>query len=132
MFESTGIIHYGPEIRVILSVDQGITDYYRSLLPKSIRTNPQKHPAHVSVVRREVPPNMDVWMKHEGEAVVFKYYTDIINDETYYWLNVECERLKEIRVELGLKPYPWWRNSYHITIGNVKSADEDEVSQPDA
>jgi hypothetical protein len=124
LFSSTGTLTYGPGIRIALNADQGIVDYYRNLLPKWIRTNPQKHQAHVSVVRWETPLYTDVWGIYEGERIKFFYDVEVKNDTTYYWLNVQCERLKEIRVELGLAPYPWWRNSYHLTIGNCKGFDD--------
>lgn len=117
MFKSTGTLTYGPGIRAALLVDQGIADFYRSLIP--IQNNPQRYAAHVSVVRREAP-NMEFWGKYEGKQIEFQYSNEIRNDETYLWLDVECERLQQIRVEMGLPAYPWWRNKYHITLANVK------------
>jgi hypothetical protein len=119
MFRSTGYLKYVPN-KLTLEVDQAISDYYRALLPKWVVTNRQAFRAHVSVVRRETPPRMEHWGKYEGELVEFRYSNVVEFDETYAWLNVECERLKEVRVELGLDAYPWWRNKYHITIGNFK------------
>ncbi len=123
-FPSLGYLKYGPEIKLVLAADEGIAEYYRSMVPKSITINPQRYPAHVSVVRRETPPLMSAWGVHEGAPVWFEYENIIANDEKYYWLNVRCKRLEEIRVELGLEPHPWWRNSYHLTIGNVKDSPE--------
>lgn len=124
-FSSIGTLQYGPNIRVVLNVDQGIADYYRSLLPKSIKTNPQKHQAHVSVVRGfEMPLYKDMWGIYEGERVEFSYNAEIKNDENYYWLDVQCKRLNEIRIELGLTSYLWYRSSFHLTIGNCKGFDD--------
>jgi len=120
MFLSTGILQYGPGIRLVLLADQGIADFYLSLVPKSLKVKPQFYPAHVSVVRREEPPNLGAWGLYEGLEVEFEYQPYIANDETYYWLPVQCKRIEEIRTELGLRPYPWWRNGYHLTIGNIK------------
>jgi hypothetical protein len=119
MFTSVGCLKYVPN-KLTLEVDQVVADYYRALLPKWIRNNPQKFPAHVSVVRRETPPRAEHWGRYEGELVEFRYSNVVEFDETYVWLNVECERLKEVRVELGLNAYPWWRNRYHVTIANFK------------
>jgi len=119
-FPSTGVLKYGPGIKAALAVDQSISDLYRWFVPKHIDLNPQRYPAHVSVVRRE-KPNMDFWRKHEGRKINFEYSNEIIWDETYYWLNVRCPVIEEIRAELGLTPYPWWVNSFHVTIGNVKA-----------
>ena len=50
----------------------------------------------------------------------------VYNDETYYWLNVFCKDLEEIREELGLTKSgdvslsPDGRHKFHITIGNSK------------
>lgn len=126
---STGVLNYGPKIRLVLNVDQQIADFYRSLIPKWFDVNPQKYPAHVSIVRREIPLNMDFWQKYEGQEVEFQYSPRIMEDETYYWLDVQSERLQEIREELGLKRFPPWRNLYHITIGNKKKLVEGEASK---
>jgi len=106
-------------------VDQQIADFYKSLIPKWISVNPQRYPAHVSVVRRETPPNMDVWNKYQGTEIEFEYSQIIVADETYFWLDVFCPRLGEIREEMGLKAFPPWRNLYHITLGNSKGEAED-------
>lgn len=108
-------------MKAVLLVDQGIADFYRSLIPKSIPILPQRWPAHVSIVRRQHPKNMEYWRKHENEQIEFEYSPIVTWDETYYWLNVKCLRLEEIRVELGLDRHPPWRNLYHITVGNVKN-----------
>ena len=114
-------MEYGPGTnRAILAADQGIVDFYRSLIPKYVEHRPQMYPAHISVVRRITPPNLAVWGKYAGELVEFEYDSDIQNDQTYFWLNCRSARLLEIRVELGLPPYPTWRNGYHISIGNCK------------
>jgi hypothetical protein len=121
MHKAVGILEYGPTTnRVVLNVDQGIADFYRSLIPRAWPRNPQRYQAHVSVVRREQPPNMDVWKKYDGHEVEIEYSPEIVWDERYYWLNVQCQRLCEIRVELGLAPFPWWRNKFHITVANRK------------
>lgn len=121
---STGTMRYGPGMRVVLEVDQGIADFYRSLIPKSFMVKPQRHPAHVSVVRHETPRNMAAWGKHIGEQITFDYSPQIVNDETYFWLDVKCARIEEIRIELGLLSHPPWRNLFHITLGNMKGLDD--------
>lgn len=126
MFDSKGTFHYGPGMRAVLLVDQGIADFYLALVPKSIKLNNQFYPAHVSTVRREIPPKMELWGAHEGEEIPFQYSPIIVHDETYYWLDVNCERLQQIRIELGLPAFPPWRNLYHITIGNCKNGTGEE------
>lgn len=120
MYKSNGIARYGPGRRFALEVDQGIADYYRALIPKWIITQPQRYSAHISVVRHEDVPNKEFWNKYEGQEIEFEYDPNVVSDEKYFWLNVQCEQLKIIRVELGLTAYPWWVNKYHITIANTK------------
>lgn len=118
--KSTGKLSYGPGIRIVLLVDQDIVDYYRRLIPKYLDVAPQAHDAHVSVVLKEKPMDTSAWGDYNGDKVEFEYGGKIKNDETYYWLDVRCQRLKEIRKELGLSENPPWRNGFHLTLGNVK------------
>lgn len=127
LFQSTGVLHYGQHKLIVLA-DTEISRYYRALIPKWINTNPQKYPTHISVVRKEVPPNMDVWGKYEGKEVEFYYTSTIYFGTVYCWLNAFSERLEEIRLELGLSisekftqpPSDRWKKCFHITLGNFK------------
>lgn len=126
LFTSVGKLRYG-YTNLVLDVDQGISDYYRAMLPKWVRTNKQMYPAHISVVRKETPPNMEFWRKYDGEEIEFKYSNVIRWSEIYYWLDAWCERLEQIRVELGLpvdSPYTkapiGFAKTFHVTIGNTK------------
>jgi len=123
VFSSTGILHYGPGIRVIVAIDQGIVNYYRSLIPKYHGVHPQKYPAHITVIRtgREQPPQMDIWGQHQGEIVVFQYHPEIHCDGSYWHLNATSQRIGEIREELGLPKFRFReRECYHISLGNTK------------
>jgi hypothetical protein len=129
MFTSTGILRYGDDpCKLVLEIDQQISDYYLRLLPKSISYNRQKYRAHVSVVRKEIPVNMEFWRKYEGEEVEFFYEGIVRFSENYCWLNVFSVRLEEIRLELGLPvdspftlPPAGFSKCYHTTIGNFKN-----------
>lgn len=128
MHTSEGILHYDNyPLKLVLQVDQQISDYYRSTLPKYIWTNPQRYPAHVSVVRNETPPNMELWGRYEGIKVPFLYEHHVYNGQVYYWLNVFCSRLEDIRVELGLpisSPYTLppggFVHCFHCSVANCK------------
>lgn len=120
MFQSSGILRYGPGFRAILLVDQGISDFYRSMIPKWEHVDRQLYPAHISVVRHETPPLLGSWESYDGEEVRFDYDTTIHADGKYFWINAWSPRLCEIRTELGLPPYRSWRGSFHITVGNMK------------
>lgn len=128
MFYSTGKLHYSNDpYKLIVEVDQNISDYYRSFIPKYIQVNKQMFNAHISVVRKEVPMYLEYWEKYEGKSLDFEYENFIYNDETYYWLNAYSEELERIRLELGLSGLseitrsPDRRHKFHITICNLKN-----------
>lgn len=128
MFSSKGVLRYSEDpYKLIVEVDQAIADYYRSLLPKYKKPNPQKYKAHISVVRKEIPVNLEAWGIHEGEEVEFFYDPGVKFGTVYCWLNVWCKRLEEVRRELGLpvnSPYTLppegFEKCFHCTIGNYK------------
>lgn len=126
MFESTGILKYFDN-KLIVEVDQNIVDFYLSLIPKHLYVNRQRHAAHISVVRKEVSPNIEFWRKYEGEQVSFLYDNIIHNGTVYFWLNVFSKKLEDIREELGLEnkstfqPPDNWKRIFHITLGNTKN-----------
>lgn len=131
LFESSGILRYSYTeeygYKLVLEVDKGIADFYRSLIPKWIKVNSQMYAPHISVVRKEVPANLDVWGKYEGEIINFLYENQVNNGIIYYWLNAFCIRLEKIRIELGLPvssqytlPPEGFTKCFHITIANEK------------
>lgn len=129
MFQSNGILNYGPGLRAILIIDQGISDFYRSLIPKYYNAKPQKYRAHITVVRnyKETPTKLEFWEKYQGKTISFLYYNNIQTDGTYFWLNVQSEEIGNIREELGLPRFRddrkfggFLHNEYHVTIANVK------------
>lgn len=129
MFYSTGKLAYFTDpYKLIVEVDQNISDYYRSLIPKYIPVKKQMYNAHISVVRNETPINIDMWGKYDALPLTFEYESFIYNDELYYWLNAYSAELEEIRIELGLTKMsditrpPDHSNKFHITIGNLKNS----------
>jgi hypothetical protein len=68
-----------------------------------------------------MPTNIDKWNLDYG-IIEFNYAHTIRYDNgCHAWLDVECERLHEIRKELGLPEYPHFhkarRLSLHLTLG---------------
>lgn len=132
LFKSVGILKYESarayDYKLALYADQGISDFYRSMIPKWIAVpKPQMYPAHISIVRKEVPQNLEFWGKYEGERVEFYYENEVKFGKVYCWLNCFCNRLEEIRSELGLpvdSPYTLppegFYKCFHMTIGNFK------------
>lgn len=112
--------------KVILLADQGISNLYRNLIPRYLHVRPQMYPAHVSVVRKETPAYLEPWGRHADKSIEFEYESWVYNDHKYYWLNVFCPRLEEIRRELGLPlcsgitRSPDGKHKFHMTIGNTK------------
>jgi hypothetical protein len=126
-YQSEGVLEYNSEGRAVVWIDQGISDLYRKLCPKYYYVQPQMYPAHITVVRKrlEIPKNMDVWNKYQGEKVPFEYEDVIRTDGTYFFLNILSERIGEIRLELGLPKFRFSelgsdKGCYHTSIGNVK------------
>lgn len=122
-YESTGTVFYGPGIRAVVEIDEGIINFYRSLIPKYYTIKPQKYKAHITIVRLNIekPTNMEPWGKYEGEKIKFSYSPRIKNDLTYFWLDSYSEDIERIREELGLPKYRVDRQEYHITIANLKN-----------
>lgn len=121
--------HYEGQPRLVVEVDPELARYYRSLIPKWIETNKPRWPAHITVVRpfKEKPPNMEPWGKYQGEVVEFKYQNLLHTGKVYFWINVFCKRLEEIRAELGLpvtseftRPPEGFLKCFHCTIANCK------------
>jgi hypothetical protein len=121
-FKTQGKLTYGPGIRAAIKVDQQLSNYYRTMIPKHFDVNGQRHPAHITVVRIgvEKPPNMDVWEKHQGLVVEFEYSNMVEVDGVYWFLRARSEQIAEIRKELGLPEYFDRKKGYHITLGNTK------------
>lgn len=118
----------------ILTVDREITRYYRWFIERELwgRTavmpgwlcNPSWD-AHVSIVRGEKPRTAEArnsWKKHHGKKLLFQYahYPRQAGDTTgeernFYFVEVICPELIEIREELELKTF----YKFHLTVGRV-------------
>jgi hypothetical protein len=130
LYTSVGTLKYSQDVyRLVMEVDQGINDMYRSLIPKWYPTNRPRWPAHVTVVRqeKEMPVNLEYWGRYQDEQVEFYYSPEIKQGKIYFWLNVFCVRLEEIRRELGLPvmseytlPPEGFAKCFHTTIANMK------------
>ena len=126
MAQGEGVLRYRIEsgFRLVVDIDPGITDFYRALVPKTVRLNRQKFAPHITVLREATLP-LPAWGTYEGGAVVFDYLPEIRVGEVYFWLEVYSERLGDIREELGLprigpgaRP-PDEKDCFHTTLGNL-------------
>ncbi len=128
MFASKGTLRYSPKLLgtteekwwLILFCSAELGGYYRRLYELNhYRSRKLQAPGwkdHVSVVRNEEPPNRDIWFKYEGLEVEFRYEPIVKNNNIYFWLEVECEFLSDLRIELGLPRKPEF--DFHVTVGN--------------
>jgi hypothetical protein len=130
-FHSSGLLVYSkptPEtFKLIVEVDPDISHVARALAPKSAQLQPQRYPPHITVVRNEVPPKIDMWGALKGMEIEFDYSPIVHTDGRYYWLIVLAPKLHQIRVELGLPPSSKWTRPpddmaecFHCTVGNTK------------
>lgn len=121
----------------ILKVDREITRYYRWWIGRHLWGRTAIRPdwlclpswdAHVSIVRGEKPrQNAEMWRKYEGEQVEFQYahyprqttaedrLRRYAKDGDFWFVNVVCPRIDEIRAELGLRS----NFRYHLTVGRT-------------
>jgi len=131
MFTSKGVLQYFDlgqgQYKLWLLIDNEIGRYYRSLIPNKI--NIPRYPAHVSIVRGSIP-NLNSWRAYEKEEIGFRYDGFIYEGNTYWWLDISCKRLENIRAELGLDPIgdvtlsPDGKQNWHVTIANNKGLNE--------
>ena len=122
MYFSEGSLRYSDTpLKLVVEVDSEIVRYYRSFIPKCYSINKPKYGAHISVVRKEIPPNMDKWGKYEGKTIQFEYENIINFAEPYFWIDAYCQFLVDLRIELGLIGIKFNSKAFHITLANIKN-----------
>ncbi len=114
MFTSTGILEYHTRW-LVLNCCHDLAKYYRRSLKRKALSAPP-YGAHVTVVagNYEEPAHKHLWRKYEGETIEFAYGHEVHSHDSWYWLNVHCERLLDIREELGLRRELRW--PLHLTV----------------
>ena len=133
--KSVGVLKYSSYSRLVVEVDPALGEYYYSLIPKSKYATKPRYASHITVVRpdQETPVHREHWGKYEGEQVEFLYSPVVHYGKIYYWLDVLCLRLEDIRFELGLPiwfyndrtpPPDGYGKFFHITLGNTKHEQE--------
>jgi len=130
LYSSSGILRYSQEeYKLIVEVDKNLANYYLALTPKWLNVKRGRWAPHITVVRgyKETPVHLEHWGKYEGEEIKFYYSPTLQTGKVYYWLNVFCVRLEEIRKELGLdissqwtRPPDGFMRCFHTTVGNCK------------
>ncbi len=128
---SQGIVRYSGSNSIVIEADQGISDFYRSLIPKAYFAQKPRYPAHITVVRseKESPVHTEHWLKYDHQPISFLYDPYIQKgsggNKGYFWLNILCKDLEIMRKELGLpvrsqytKPPVGFDKFFHMTIAN--------------
>lgn len=139
MLKSTGRIIYNPYRGgmknrnngwCVIDIDKEITRYYRFWLKYQYHINlqPPAWDAHISCIRGEkIKPELQyLWGKYNNQIIEFEYNhgdihqcksgrTDIEQGGDYYYMNVKCPKIDEIRNEFGLTS----GFNYHFTIGRT-------------
>jgi hypothetical protein len=103
LFTSKGTLRYGrTSWWLCVDCDQNLADYYRALMPKAWDARRGRYDAHITVSRDEEPVNKEAWKKYDGQQIEFFYLPGVKFGKIYYWLDIYCKQLEEIRLELGL------------------------------
>lgn len=120
---------------VLNDIDETIGKYYRHLYwlehNKGKKLSKPYWGSHITIVRNEIPANLNKWWDYHEEEVEFNYYPGVEDNcgperyRSFYWLNVKCLRFDEIRVELGLPPNV--DGLYHITIGSIENKENRKI-----
>ena len=128
MIKSIGKLVYTPRTHLassdrwlVLMCDDAISEYYRCLFyreyPHLGKLTRPVWGTHVSIIRGERIPNYNLWKMDANKIIEFEYEPGVHDNGEYYWLNVKCDKLAEIRKLYGLKRNPQF--GLHLTIGRT-------------
>lgn len=143
LVRGTGVIQYDPprpgmtyrkDWWCVVNLNKEVTRYYRWWLSfeKHIHLQSPSWDAHISIVRGEKPRRefLELWKKYDGQRVEFFYQHGLIRCDRsqrtddragkaiggdYYYIDVCCPLLDEIREELGLRT----GYNFHFTVGRT-------------
>lgn len=124
--KSVGKIVYAPTSHLlssnnwaIVTCDDEISKYYRSLYLQEFKNKIIRPTwgAHISWIRNERIPNFKLGKLFNNKIIEFEYYPGVKDNGTYFWLNVKCDYLLELRSKYGLSKEP--KFGLHLTIGKI-------------
>lgn len=135
LIKSTGTLRYSPELGkgshtrrdggstqwwLIIDCDPELGRYLRyQFMRGNHYTRSLQSPlwgAHVSVIRGEIPANMDAWKHLDGATIDFEYDPAVCETQGFVWCPVRCNQALDLREMLGLAREP--EPPLHLTIGN--------------
>ena len=126
--KSIGKLVYSPRTHLassdrwlVLMVDDSISEYYRCLFYREFpylgKLTRPVWGAHISIIRGERVPNYKLWKMDANKIVEFEYEPGVRDNGEYYWLNVKCNYLGDLREKYGLSRNPNF--GLHLTIGRT-------------
>lgn len=131
--KSIGKLSYSPRTHLsssekwlVVMCDDEISKYYRHLFSKEHpyangeRVGKLTRPvwgAHLSVIRGEKIPKMDLWGLDANKIIEIEYDGGVLDNNEYYWLKAKCPYLSDLREKYGLSREP--RFGFHLTIGRT-------------
>ncbi len=126
--KSIGKLVYSPRTHLsssekwlVLMCDDEISQYYRSMFyreyPWKGRLTRPVWGTHVSVIRGERIPKMELLGLDANKIIEFEYDGGVLDNGEYYWLKAKCPVLANLRSKYGLAPEP--RFGFHLTIGRT-------------
>jgi hypothetical protein len=126
--KSIGKLVYSPRTHLasserwlVLMCDDEISKYYRTLFTREFpwrgKLTRPVWGTHVSIIRGERIPNMNLWGIDANKIVEFEYEGGVIDNGEYYWLKAKCPALSVLREKYGLNREP--KFGFHLTIGRT-------------
>lgn len=136
MQKSVGQLRLHNDWWMILDVCPEFGRYYRqgfNILNRfvGIKIGDTQWGSHISVIRGEEPLYWKRWDSYHKVDVEFEYELIYETDGKHIWFPVQCDRLLDIREELGLNRRPHF--SLHVTLGvyhKITEYDETRIIIP--
>jgi hypothetical protein len=127
MFSSYGKLIYDPKTKnyydkwwLLLECCPEIISYYKHMIEKelNIKLNKPVWGSHISIIRGEEPKGdlKQCWGFNQDMIIPFNV-TKLDCNEDYWWLEIESDRIFDVRKNYGLSERPHF--GLHLTIGKI-------------